>query len=40
MFEYAATALFGIVILGILLYATMSPEAEDPGDIKRRDTNK
>jgi hypothetical protein len=30
MLEYVAYALFGFVILGGLLYVTMSPEVEEP----------
>jgi hypothetical protein len=30
MLEYLAYALLGVVMIGCLLYVTMSPEAEDP----------
>jgi hypothetical protein len=30
MLEYVAYALLGLVLIGGLLYVTMSPEAEDP----------
>jgi hypothetical protein len=30
MLEYVAYALLGLVMIGCLLYVTMSPEAEEP----------
>jgi len=30
MLEYVAVALLGLVLIGGLLYVTMSPEAEEP----------
>jgi hypothetical protein len=35
MLEYVAYALLGLVTIGVLLYVTMSPEAEDPPNPKR-----
>jgi hypothetical protein len=35
MLEYVAYALLGLVMIGGLLYVTMSPEAEDPPNPKR-----
>jgi hypothetical protein len=40
MLEYVAYALLGLVMLGCLLYVTMSPEAEDPPPTKRPDVGK
>jgi hypothetical protein len=37
MLEYIAYALLGLVMIGGLLYVTMSPEAEDPPSAKRPD---
>ena len=36
MLEYLAYALLALVMVGCLLYGTMSPEAEDPPKSKRR----
>ena len=36
MLEYLAYALLAFVMVGCLLYVTMSPEAEDPPKSKRR----
>ena len=35
MFEYLAYALLGLVMVGGLLYVTMSAEAEEPARAKR-----
>ncbi len=35
MLEYVAYALLGVVMLGCLLYVTMSAEAEEPAKPKR-----
>jgi hypothetical protein len=37
MLEYAAYMLLGFVMIGCLLYVTMSPEAEDAPNPKRPD---
>jgi len=38
MLEYLAYALLGLVMIGCVLYGTMSPEAEDDtSDPRRRD---
>jgi hypothetical protein len=37
MLEYAAYTLLGFVMIGCLLYVTMSPEAEDAPNPKRPD---
>ena len=37
MLEYLAYALLGVVMIGGLLYVTMSPEAEDPPTPKSPD---
>jgi hypothetical protein len=37
MLEYAACTLLGFVMIGCLLYVTMSPEAEDAPKPKRPD---
>jgi hypothetical protein len=37
MLEYLAYALLGVVMIGGLLYVTMSPEAEDPSKPKPSD---
>jgi hypothetical protein len=34
MLEYLAYALLGVVMIGCVLYVTMSPEAEDPPNPK------
>jgi hypothetical protein len=39
MLEYLAYALLGLVMIGGLLYVTMSPEAEDPLKPKSPDQN-
>ena len=39
MLEYLAYALLGVVMIGGLLYVTMSPEAEDPPNPKSPDPN-
>jgi hypothetical protein len=36
MLEYLAYALLALVMIGCLLYVTMSPETEDPPNSKRR----
>ena len=36
MLEYLAFALLAMVMVGCLLYVTMSPEVEDPPKSKRR----
>jgi hypothetical protein len=36
MLEYLAYVLLALVMIGGLLYVTMSPEAEDPPNPKRR----
>jgi len=38
MLEYVAYSLLGLLTIGCLLYATMSPEAEDAPKSKRPDT--
>jgi hypothetical protein len=30
MLEYATYALLGLIVIGVLVYATMSPEVEHP----------
>lgn len=37
MLEYIAFVLLGLVMIGCLLYVTMSPEAEEPPSAKRPD---
>ena len=37
MLEYVAYALLGLVMVGGLLYVTMSPEAEEPARAKQPD---
>lgn len=37
MLEYVASALLGLVMIGCMLYVTMSPEADEPPDSKRPD---
>jgi hypothetical protein len=37
MLEYVAFTLLGVVMIGCLLYVTMSPEAEEPPRAKRPD---
>jgi hypothetical protein len=37
MLEYLAYALLALVMIGCLLYVTMSPEAEDPPNPNRPD---
>jgi hypothetical protein len=39
MLEYLAYALLGVVMIGSLLYVTMSPEAEGPPNPKSPDPN-
>lgn len=38
MLEYIAYALLGLVMIGCLLFATMSPEAEERSSAKRPNT--
>lgn len=40
MLEYLAYALLALVMIGCLLYVTMSPEAEDPPNPNRPDAKK
>jgi hypothetical protein len=37
MLEYVSYALLGLVMIGCVLYVTLSPEAEDPPNPKQRD---